>query len=270
MDALQTGPGPGPASLPMYDPPSCRAANDRLWAGLRDALRAEGHAAPEALSRPNDLMAHWLDPRLVLSQTCGLPFRHLLCGRVTLVGTPDYGLEDCPPGHYRSVIIARADDPRTDLGALAGARMAFNEGLSQSGWGAPWRLAQSRGLRLAPTLRTGAHRLSARAVAEGRADWAALDAVTWRLLCRDEPWSATLRVVETTPPTPGLPLIAAQGADAAALLAACRSAIAALEAGSRATLGLCGIVSIAAEAYLALPVPPAPEPVPETPPDPAP
>ena len=37
--------------LPMYDWPELRDATDGLWAALRDALRAEGVAAPEALSR---------------------------------------------------------------------------------------------------------------------------------------------------------------------------------------------------------------------------
>ena len=41
---------------------SCAGATDRLWAALRDALRAAGVAAPEALTRDRALMAGWTDP----------------------------------------------------------------------------------------------------------------------------------------------------------------------------------------------------------------
>ena len=101
------------ASLPMYDRPETAAANDRLWAGIRDRLRAEGLPAPEALIHgASDLWPQWTSPDLVLSQTCGYPYRSRLHGQVLLVGTPDYGVDGCAPGHYRSVFVARADDPR--------------------------------------------------------------------------------------------------------------------------------------------------------------
>ncbi|MFN3646541.1 MAG: hypothetical protein ACK4S2_08505, partial [Gemmobacter sp.] len=67
------------ASLPMYDRPEVQAANDRLWAGIRDRLRAAGLAAPETLVRGRwPLWDHWTAPDLVLSQTCGLPYRSRL------------------------------------------------------------------------------------------------------------------------------------------------------------------------------------------------
>jgi len=39
------------ATLPMYDWPEVWAENDTLWAAMRDALRAEGIDAPDALDR---------------------------------------------------------------------------------------------------------------------------------------------------------------------------------------------------------------------------
>jgi ABC-type phosphate/phosphonate transport system substrate-binding protein len=244
------------ASLPMYDWPGVAGANDRLWSRMRDALRDAGIAAPEALTRGGDLWDHWRAPDLVLSQTCGLPYRARLHGRVTLVATPDYGVEGCPPGHYCSVVVARADDSRTGLAAFAGARLAVNDPLSQSGWGAV--AADAAALGLVPVGPTGGHRFSALAVAEGRADLAAIDAVTWRSVTRFEPWSARLRPVARTAPTPGLPWIAAAGADAAAMRAALIPAIAALAPEDRAALGLRGLVAIPAADYLAHPVPPEP------------
>jgi ABC-type phosphate/phosphonate transport system substrate-binding protein len=56
---------------------------------------------------------------------------------VTYVGTPDYGVEGCPPGHYRSVFVVRADDRAPKPADFDGARFAYNEALSQSGWAAP-------------------------------------------------------------------------------------------------------------------------------------
>jgi ABC-type phosphate/phosphonate transport system substrate-binding protein len=247
------------AALPMYDRPATAAANDRFWAGIRDALRAAGQPAPDRLSRGGDLWALWRAPDLVLGQTCGLPYRARLHGRVTLVATPDYGLPGCPPGFYRSVLVVRADDPRADLAAFAGSRLAVNEALSQSGWAAPAAHVAARGLALRPIGPTGSHAASAAAVAADRADIAALDAVTWALLRREDDAAALrLRVLETTAPTPGLPLIAGPGADAATLRAACRAGLAALDAADRERLMLRDLVEIPAAVYLALPQPPAP------------
>ncbi len=246
------------ASLGMYDRPETSAANDRLWAAVRENLRAQGLAAPDSLTRGEGAYwPAWEDPALVLSQTCGYPFRARLHGRVTLVGTPDYALPGCPPGYYHSVFVARADDPR-GLPALAEGRLAFNEALSQSGWAAPAHHLLSLGLMPRPMLKTGGHRLSAAAVAEGRADLAALDAVTWALIRRHDTFAATLREVARTTPTPGLPLIARAGADAAAAFTAVSGAIAALSPADRDTLLLRGLVAIPAKDYLAVPTPPPP------------
>ena len=98
------------------------------------------------------------------------------------------------------------------------------------------------------------------AVSEGRADLAAIDALTWAMLTRWEPWTTTLKEVgRTEPPTPVLPFIAAQGADAAVYFQVIRQAIAALSADDRETLHLKGVVQIPAELYLAVPTPATPE-----------
>ncbi|MCL4187955.1 MAG: PhnD/SsuA/transferrin family substrate-binding protein [Rhodobacteraceae bacterium] len=243
----------------MYDRPETRAATDRLWTLVREGLRSRGIAAPGALCRPGDggLWALWEHPRLVLAQTCGLPYRARLHGRVTLVGTPDHGVEGCPPGHYRSVLVVRAGDARGTLAAFAGARLAVNDALSQSGWAAVAAAAAAAGVAFGGALVTGAHRASAAAVAGGLADVAAIDAVSWALTARWEPaLAAGLRVLGRTVPTPGLPLIAAAGADAAAIGAAVADAVAALAAADRAALMLQGIVAIPAAAYTVLPLPP--------------
>ena len=108
-------------------------------------------------------------------------------------------------------------------------------------------------------VQTGAHRLSAAAVAEGRADIAALDAVTFALMQDLVPETRRLKVVGMTDPTPGLPLITARGHDPAPLFDAICEAIAALPAKDRAALRLRGLVRIAEASYLAVPNPPPPE-----------
>ena len=247
------------ASLGMYDMPALQPANDRLWQGIRAALAEEtGEDGPETLTRDADLFDIWTDPGLLLAQTCGMPFRTRLQGKVTLVATPDYGLPDCDPGYYRSVLVVRADAPgETEADFMAGT-MAYNDALSQSGWAAPATHLAGLGLTPAHLLRTGGHAASVHAVAEGRADIAGVDAQTWRLLQLHDPATAGLRVLAQTAATPGLPLITAAGRDPAPLRAALRRAIAGLSAEDRATLHLRGIVEIPADAYLAVPTPPAP------------
>lgn len=248
------------ASLGMYDPAPLQGTNDRFWALIREGLRARGVRAPEGLTRGEGAYwPAWRSPDLVFSQTCGFPFRARLYGQVTLVGTPDYGVEGCAPGQYRSVLVVRSDDPREGLEAFDGAMMAYNEALSQSGYAAPLAEAARRGIRFRLGAATGAHALSARAVAEGRADIAALDAVTWAVLSENGLAPPGLRVIDRTPPTPALPYIAALGADTEATFAAVAEAIAALPAADRDRLHLKGLVRIPAEDYLAIPTPPPPE-----------
>lgn len=249
------------ASLAMYDFGPAMAANDRLWTLIRSALQDRGIDAPQALTRGEAAYwPAWQSPDLLLSQTCGYPFRARLHDQVTYVGTPDYGVEGCLPGHYRSVFVVRRDDPRQTLAEFDGARFAYNEALSQSGWAAPQTHAARAGIRLPATVQTGGHRLSAAAVAEDRADIAAIDAVTYALMQATDPAAADLRVLGLTDPTPGLPVITAAGRDPDPIFAALAEAIGALGNDDRRTLRLRGIVRIPVADYLAVPNPPPPRP----------
>ena len=242
------------AALGMYDMPPLRDAHDRFWAAIRQGLGF----GPDHLTRDMDFWDIWQSPDLVFAQTCGMPYRTRLHGHVALVGTPDYGLPDCPPGCYRSVLIARRDDPRADLGAFGGARFAYNEALSQSGWAAPMVHLAEAGVVVGDLVQTGAHAASVQAVSEGRADLAGIDALTWALLCEHQNVDAHVRVVAETAPTPGLPYIAATGRDASAIADAVEKAIEALSVEDRAALHLHGLIRIPAEDYLAVPSPPPP------------
>lgn len=246
------------ATLPMYDWPLAAAAHDRLWCGIRDRLRAAGHPAPEALSRDIGLWEAWESADMVLSQTCGMPYRTRLHGQVNLVGTPDYGLPDAPPGYYYSNFVVRVDDS-DDLHDYFDRTLAINGQDSQSGWAAPQNHAAGLGRRFVKTLHTGAHRESARAVAGGRAALAAVDAVTWRHFLRHFPDEARqLKVIAHTAPTPGLPCITARARPPAPIGQAIAGAIADLSPADRDVLGLRSLVQIAAADYLAVPTPEPP------------
>lgn len=238
----------------MYDMPQIRDANDRFWSAIRTHLGF----GPAALTRDRDMWDVWQSTDLICAQTCGLPFRTRLHSQVALIGTPDYGVRGCPPGYYRSVLVARANDPRRDEAAFSGATFAYNEALSQSGWSAPMLHLKTLNVPMGHLIRTGAHAASAMAVAEGHADLAGIDAVTWQLLCRHEPAARLLRVLAQTSPTPGLPFIASRAQNPTVIASAISRAIADLPAEDRAALCLKGIVQIPAETYLAVPTAPPP------------
>lgn len=246
------------ASLPMYATPLTAGADARFWALIRDNLRSERIAAPEALTlAPQDLLAHWQDPALLFSQTCGLPFRAVLKEKVHIIGTPDYGIKGCPPGYYHSVIVARSDDPCKELPAFANARFAYNDPLSQSGWAA-LALEAPEVLR-GPQHCTGSHRASVMAVRQGNADFAAIDAVTWRHL-KAASEATGLKIIHATRPTPGLPYITSKKGLSETLFWAVSTAISMLGNADRAALHLKGLIALPPSAY-DLPIPPNPDPV---------
>jgi len=239
------------ATLPMYDRPETRAANDRLWALFREAL---GHG-PERLTRDGDL--HWTNPALLLSQTCSLPFRTSLRGKVMLVAAPVHHLP-CPPGTYFSVLMAQGGDQRRTLAEFTGARLAINSPDSHSGWAALEAQARTAGITFRNVLVTGGHCESARAVAEDRADLAAVDAVSWEMIRRWDSFAPLLKVFGQTPPSPALPFVTAPGTDPAPLRLALAKAVAALDRADLEVLCLKGVTNAAPETYFALPLPDPP------------
>lgn len=246
------------ASFPMYDWPEVQQANDRLWSDVVSRLAARNIPAPATLSRDGDLWDHWRAPDLVLSQTCGLPFRAALRGKVRLVGTPDYGLEGCPPGHYASKIVVRIDDTATGPEEWANKRLVYNEDSSQSGWASILKHAADLGTRFAAHVASGAHRVSARMVAEGTADIAAIDAQSWRLLVAHDPCAAALKVIGQTAPTPGTPFIAALDSSdetIKALFLALKGAVADMPTEDRQAIHLRDVLRIPEDAYYAVPTP---------------
>jgi len=207
------------ADLAMYDWPGVRADNDIFWAEVARRLGKAGIEAPAALARNQGVDAVWNDPDLLLGQTCGMPFVSGDCGAARIVARPDYGLPGARDGFYRSAIIARVEEatgsgPQAVL-AQQGRRVAVNEWRSFSGHVALRAyLAELRNGARDPFFGaatiSGMHVKSARMVARGTADVAAIDGVGWALLQAHEPETATrLAVLDMTAPAPALPFISA-------------------------------------------------------------
>lgn len=246
------------ASLPMYDRPANAAAHDAFWALVRDNLRDAGVEAPDTLDRETDYMAGWARPDLVLGQICNLPFRAKFRGKVTVIGTADYGLEGCPLGHYNSVFIVRRDRAGADPADFAKARFAANSLMSHSGYGAPQAWAKARGFLFGAPLVTGAHGKSLEAVATGVADIATIDAQTWTMQQHDRAHTADVAVIGVTGSSPGMTFITRKGQESAPYFAAIKAAIAALHPDDSRILGLRGIHRLPDAAFdMAMPPLPA-------------
>ncbi len=200
------------------------SANATLWQAVAEQLRHAGLAqVPDTLAQPDDLMAHWTDPDLLLSQTCGYPLTHALAGRVQLVGAFAYAAPGCEGVYYRSQLVCRDADAGQPLQAFRGRVVAYNSEDSQSGYNslrallAPWA---RDGRFFASAVASGSHRSSVELVRSGKADLAAVDCVTWALLERDQPEAVHgLQVCGQTAPAPGLPLVTSIHTPAAALQA---------------------------------------------------
>ena len=246
------------ASLPMYDRPYTRAAHDALWDLIRDGLRANGIDAPETLDRDTDHLAGWARADLVLGQICNLPYRAKFRDKVTVIGAADYDLPDCPPGHYNSVFVVHKDATGRTPQDFATSRFAANALMSHSGYGAPMAWAAANGVCFAAPIITGAHDRSVQMVADGRADIAAIDAQTWRVLAQDFAPTRKLRVLGTTQSSPGMTFITRSGQNPAPYFCAIQTAIAALPAKHAEILGLRGIVTLPQADY-DLPLPPLPQ-----------
>lgn len=245
------------ASLPMYRRPQLVDEHRRYWNLIRAALRDAGIASPIELSQEADEWETWTHPELVLSQTCGMPYRTRLHGHVELVGTPDFGIDDCDPGFYRSAFVVRSNDRRHNLEDFASGLFAYNQDHSQSGYAAAYHHVQQLGFWFDRRFHTGQHLASAQAVASSRADIASIDAVSWRLIEQHEPLADQLQVLAWTEPTPGLPYVTRLGADVPLILGAVEQAISQLSEPDKRALGILGIVPIPADAYLAIADPPS-------------
>ncbi|MBL0371787.1 PhnD/SsuA/transferrin family substrate-binding protein [Rhizobium sp. KVB221] len=246
------------ASLAMYDMlEPVRAANDQLWVGVRERLRAAGVDAPDALDRQISHDGIWLQPDLVLAQTCGYPYIKMLTGKVRLVATPVYDFAGGAGTERTSFLIASETNTGKNLESFRGSVAAVNDHMSNSGSNlfraalAP--LAGGKPFFSSVKI-TGGHLPSIAAVAAGEADIASIDTVSWGMLDRHAPdMLKGVRIIGETPSGPGLPFItrlSASDAEVDALRNALKDAIAdpALADATKA-LGLRGVEVLSEDDY---------------------
>ena len=202
------------ASLPMYDLPAIRDATDHWWRGLARAFRAEGVPdVPDTLSRGPNVRDLWHEGGLLFSQTCGYPLIHDLKDQVTLLATPCYAAEGCDGPNYCSTIVVPARSAASSLADLEGTSCAINRRDSHSGYNVLRNMVAPlarNGRFFNSVTETGNHPDSLRLVAAGGADVAAIDCVTYALMARHEPETATeTRVLCRSLQAPGLPYVTA-------------------------------------------------------------
>lgn len=216
------------ATLPMYDWPEVRAETAALWSAIRAGVlaRLPGCDLPLDLTPTPTAgpMALWCDPGLVFGQTCWGPLSLGLINRLLPLAQPDYTAFTGGRGaFYRSALVARAGAAAKvptgagallPVGLLAGRVFALNSRNSLSGYlGLRKDLGADPGALAARCVETGSHRASIMAVAEGRADLAAIDCRSWALARRHEPCAKALVVVGWSAERWGLPYVTSRATD---------------------------------------------------------
>jgi ABC-type phosphate/phosphonate transport system substrate-binding protein len=196
----------------MYDFPWIAAANDALWASIATRLGEAGVRTPTALTRGGHLATLWRNPGLIFGQTCGYPYVTALKETVRLIAAPEYSFPGCEGASHRSFIIRRPDDPRRALGEFRGSVGALNANDSNTGMNLFRATISPFALRapfFSSVVGTGSHEASVIAVAEGDADLASIDCVSFALLERGRPELVKrVAIVANTPLSPCLPFIA--------------------------------------------------------------
>ncbi|WP_323122133.1 phosphate/phosphite/phosphonate ABC transporter substrate-binding protein [Burkholderia alba] len=253
------------AGLPMYNVTPRHAA---LWrALLADVLdsfaRAGGPGDVTVLDEPfGDLLPLWRRGDLLLSQTCGYPYRMLGIGDVArLIATPVFDVQGCEGAAYSSTIVvsARAHAAgATTLAACRGLRAGYNGDDSHSGMNAFRHAVAPHALNgrfFASATAFGSHLNVLSALAAGQADCAAVDCVTLAYVRDGLPdLLRDIRVIGATARAPGLPLIAsgALGDTSAAALRHALDVALAADSGRARTLRLLGFETLAPDDYAAI------------------
>lgn len=230
------------ANLPMYQRAELVEAHDEFWGLIRNNLRSAGLEAPDTLTQNAGEMEAWTAPDLFFSQTCGMPYRNFLHDKVTLIGTPDYGIEGCPAGYYCSGYVVHKSGS-DNLSDYKSKLFAYNDENSQSGFYVTKGYFENR-------ICSGSHINSAKMVANGKANIAAIDAVSLKLIQRYDDFATELKVIKWTKPTPALPFIAYKNADQKIFFDAINQAINSLPSSTRSKLMINDIVFINDRDYL--------------------
>ncbi|MFS9532627.1 phosphate/phosphite/phosphonate ABC transporter substrate-binding protein, partial [Klebsiella pneumoniae] len=176
-------------TFPMYA--IHRQQTQALWLAVQSLLAERGVMVtgdPPAAD-PEDLQAHWRQPGLLLSQTCGYPLVTQL-PEVQTVGCFHYAAPGCEGRRYRSLLVVREADSHRMLADFFGRRAVCNAEHSQSGYNVLRKMVaplSRQGRFFSAVVFSGSHRQSLRELQQENADIAAIDCVTYALLQRHQP-----------------------------------------------------------------------------------
>ena len=212
-------------AYPMYQMPELEPAVSAWWQGLRQHLVNQGlndGDLPKLLIKPEDYYAHWRNPTLLLSQTCGFPLTHELHNQVQYVATQSYQTAYTKGPTYCSLVLVHKTNSANHISQLKHTRLAVNSDDSQSGYHALRRfIAPLAGNErfFSEVVHSGSHRQSMALVASREADVCAVDCVTYGLLQTHAPATvANLRVLTATQSAPGLPYVTSLATSPATLI----------------------------------------------------
>lgn len=188
------------ASLAMYPFTAVRDAINELWSAVRQNLGW----GPDELEWNTLTPDVWHEPDLLLAQCCGWPLVAQFGEAMAVVGTFDYAVPDSMDGTYRSLIVTATDRSLDELRDDPQTLAAVNDYASLSGWISFQHVWNGQ----PQSFVTGAHIESVRAVSEGRAQVACIDAVSWNLFEEFFPAAvAGLRIIGQGPRIPCLPIM---------------------------------------------------------------
>jgi len=151
------------------------------------------------------------DPRLLIGHTCGYPLMTRLGDALVPFCVPVFDAPGTDGRLYRSRFIVPADSPIEHLRQCRGLVLAINNRNSNSNINMLHHALARLDARpdfFSEVLLTGGHLQSLEAVADNRAQLAAIDCVSFQLIAELYPQrAAAVRVIGDSEPTCGLPLV---------------------------------------------------------------
>ena len=193
-----------PAALPWYRFPETQPILDSIWRDVVSELREAGvEQPPEFLDHTTPHQALLSKPSLTLSQCCGPDLFQDDAINMVPFAAPVISAYEVAPGYYFSHIVTGKSAGAGKSPKLDSPRVGINSRTSYSGCTAVKLWLEDRGIEEYTVYESGSHSNSVRELQAGRADLAAIDALSWRFLdVRD------LKILDNSEPVIAPPFIA--------------------------------------------------------------
>lgn len=202
--------------FPMYVLPEVVRDMRRLWELVKWQLeRAGWQDLPDSPGFHEPFTEGGVPEQLLLVQYCSYPYLKIWRekGAIKPLACFDYLARHAGEGFHQSVVIVPATSDAVTLRDLQGKTAAFNSADSNTGMNllrlniAPYA---KDGRFFKETLVTGAHVKSVEAVADGKADIASVDGVTFAYIEKHQPdLAARVKILGVSRRAPTLPLFVA-------------------------------------------------------------